>query len=233
MKVEDVCKVYHDGVDAPVLFDVDFELRSHEFTVIAGPSGSGKTTLLNLLGLLDVPTSGRILLQGNDVSKLGEDERARYRLEYLGFIFQFHNLLPEFDVLENALMPCRIRGRTYEDEARDRVRAMLQAVGLGDKLHSRPDQISGGQRQRVAVIRALANSPRLVLADEPTGSLDTESSRVVVELMREMNQQTGTAFLMVTHDPSLVQQVDRVIELRDGHIIGDDRKSDAARQHAR
>jgi ABC-type lipoprotein export system ATPase subunit len=224
MKLEKVGKVYYDGVEEPVLFDIDLELRSHEFTVIAGPSGSGKTTLLNLLGLLDVPTSGKIFLEGNDVSSLEEDARARYRREYLGFIFQFHNLLPEFNVLENALMPCRIRGKEYEDEARDRVADMLEQVGLGGKLDSRPDQISGGQRQRVAVIRALANDPELVLADEPTGSLDTESTRLVVDLMREMNQYTGTAFLMVTHDPSLAQEVDRIVSIRDGRIESDKRK---------
>ncbi len=223
MKLEKVGKVYYDGVEEPVLFDIDLELRSHEFTVIAGPSGSGKTTLLNLLGLLDVPTSGKIFLEGNDVSSLEEDARARYRREYLGFIFQFYNLLPEFNVLENALMPCRIRGKEYEDEARDRAADMLEQVGLGGKLDSRPDQISGGQRQRVAVIRALANDPELVLADEPTGSLDTESTRLVVDLMRDMNQYTGTAFLMVTHDPSLAQEVDRIVSIRDGRIESDKR----------
>ncbi len=222
VELSGVEKVYHDGVATQVLFDINLTIERGEFAAVVGHSGSGKSTLLNLIGLLDSCTRGRVLLDGRDVSELDEDERSSLRLEYLGFIFQQHYLLPEFDVVDNALMPCRIQGRQVEDESRGRVVEMLESVGLGDHLHKRPNQLSGGQQQRVAVVRALANQPELVLADEPTGSLDSKTSAQVLELMRDIGARTGAAFLMVTHDLEQAAAARRIIELEDGRIVRDE-----------
>lgn len=223
LRLDDIRKTYTNGVDEEVLFGVDLELRTGDFAVLVGKSGSGKTTLLNIIGLLDTPTAGRLFLDDRETSTLDEDERAQLRREYIGFIFQFHHLLPDFNVLENVLMPCRIRGKEYEDAARDRAVEMLEMVGLGEKIQTPVNELSGGQQQRVATVRAFANDPTVVLADEPTGSLDSETSRSVMDLMRDINRETGTAFLMVTHDPELTDYADRVIELQDGRIVADER----------
>jgi lipoprotein-releasing system ATP-binding protein len=222
LRLDDIRKTYTNGVDEEVLFGVDLELRTGDFAVLVGKSGSGKTTLLNIIGLLDTPTAGRLFLDDRETSTLDEDERAQLRREYIGFIFQFHHLLPDFNVLENVLMPCRIRGKEYEDAARDRAVEMLEMVGLGEKIQTPVNELSGGQQQRVATVRAFANDPTVVLADEPTGSLDSETSRSVMDLMRDINRKTGTAFLMVTHDPELTDYADRVIELQDGRIVADE-----------
>jgi ABC-type lipoprotein export system ATPase subunit len=213
-----VAKTYDNGVATQVLFDINLEIVPGEFVAIVGASGSGKTTLLNLAGLLDTPSSGDIFLGGRNVSQLSEDERAYIRRDYLGFIFQFHYLLPEFNVLENALLPCRLRSQATALETRERMISLLREVGLGDRLSYRPQQLSGGQQQRVAIVRALANDPVLVLADEPTGNLDRKSGRAVFELMRFLNQTTRKAFLMVTHDETFAAEADRIIHLEDGRI---------------
>jgi lipoprotein-releasing system ATP-binding protein len=223
LRLEAIDKVYRDGVENQVLFDIDLELYENDFAVLLGKSGSGKTTLLNIIGLLDTPSDGQLVLDGRDVSELDEDQRAQLRREYLGFIFQFHHLLPDFNVIDNVLMPCRIRGKSYEIDARERAESMLEMVGLKDKIDSKVTQLSGGQQQRVATVRAFANDPRLVLADEPTGSLDSKTSRQVMDLMRKINRETGTAFLMVTHDEELASYATRVIELEDGRIERDER----------
>ena len=223
LRLDEIHKTYLDGVAEEVLFGIDLELLAGDFAVLVGKSGSGKTTLLNIIGLLDTPTAGKLFLDDRETSMLDEDERAQLRREYLGFIFQFHHLLPDFNVLENVLMPCRIRGRTYEEEARERAVHMLELVGLGEKIETPVTELSGGQQQRVATVRAFANDPTLVLADEPTGSLDSETSKTVMDLMREINEEMGTAFLMVTHDEELTGYADRVIELTDGRI-SDDRR---------
>ncbi|MCS3648958.1 lipoprotein-releasing system ATP-binding protein [Salinibacter ruber] len=222
LRLDDIRKTYTNGVDEEVLFGVDLELRTGDFAVLVGKSGSGKTTLLNIIGLLDTPTAGRLFLDDRETSTLDEDERAQLRREYIGFIFQFHHLLPDFNVLENVLMPCRIRGKEYEEAARDRAVEMLEMVGLGKKIQTPVNELSGGQQQRVATVRAFANDPTVVMADEPTGSLDSETSRSVMDLMRDINRETGTAFLMVTHDPELTDYADRVIELQDGRIVADE-----------
>ncbi len=222
LALEGVDKVYENGVATQVLFGIDLQIPRGQFVSVIGESGSGKTTLLNLIGLLDTPTRGRVLLDGRDISQIDEDGRTELRLKYLGFIFQQHYLLPEFDVVENALMPCRIQGREAEEEARERVVDMLRMVGLGEHLHKRPNQLSGGQQQRVAVVRAFANQPELVLADEPTGSLDSKTSDTVMGVMREINERTHTAFLMVTHDTRLAESAGRVVELRDGRVVRDE-----------
>ena len=222
LRLDDIRKTYTNGVDEEVLFGVDLELRTGDFAVLVGKSGSGKTTLLNIIGLLDTPTAGRLFLDDRETSTLDEDERAQLRREYIGFIFQFHHLLPDFNVLENVLMPCRIRGKEYEEAAHDRAVEMLEMVGLGEKIQTPVNELSGGQQQRVATVRAFANDPTVVMADEPTGSLDSETSRSVMDLMRDINRETGTAFLMVTHDPELTDYADRVIELQDGRIVGNE-----------
>ena len=219
LQMEKVCKGYGNGVFTPVLFDIHMAIQPGEFVALLGASGSGKTTLLNLVGLLDTATEGKIFLTGREVSTLSEDERAYLRRDVLGFIFQFHYLLPAFSVLENTLMPCRLKGREAEDQARERITALLKRVGLGDRLHYRPNQLSGGQQQRVAIIRALANDPALILADEPTGNLDSTSGREVFNLMRELNRSTGKAFLLVTHDQGFAREADRVLHLVDGRFV--------------
>ena len=211
-------KIYSNGVDTQVLYDIAMKVMPGEFVAVVGASGSGKTTLLNIIGLLDTATSGDIILGGERVAELDEDGRARLRREYLGFIFQFHYLLPEFNVVENALIPCRLAGKDCEGPIRDRVVQFLEEVGLADRLTYRPSQLSGGQQQRVAIVRALANDPALVLADEPTGNLDSKSGHAVFDLMRELNRVSGKAFLMVTHDESFASQADRMIHIVDGRI---------------
>jgi lipoprotein-releasing system ATP-binding protein len=219
IELRGVGKTYYNAdVATPVLFDMSFQVGRGEFVAIVGGSGSGKTTLLNLMGLLDRPTTGEILVDGRDAGTLDELGRASVRRERIGFIFQFHYLLPEFTVIENALMPCRMKGRRFQEQQEPRMRALLEKVGLGDKLDSRPAQLSGGQQQRVAVVRSLANDPALVLADEPTGNLDTRSGRVVFDLMRSLSRESGTTFVMVTHDDDFALEADRLIRIRDGRI---------------
>jgi lipoprotein-releasing system ATP-binding protein len=219
IELRGVGKTYYNGdVATPVLFDMSFQVGRGEFVAIVGGSGSGKTTLLNLMGLLDRPSTGEILVDGRNAGTLDELGRASVRRDRLGFIFQFHYLLPEFTVIENALMPCRMKGRRFQEEQEPRMRALLEKVGLGEKLDSRPAQLSGGQQQRVAVVRSLANDPALVLADEPTGNLDTRSGRVVFDLMRSLSRESGTTFVMVTHDDNFALEADRLIRIRDGRI---------------
>lgn len=219
VELRKVSKIYGNGIATQVLFDIDLKVMPGEFVAIVGASGSGKTTLLNLMGLLDVPSGGSVLLDGRDVAHLGEEERALVRRDFLGFIFQFHYLLPEFNVLENALMPCRLRSLQAVGRREPAMRDLLERVGMADRIHHRPSQLSGGQQQRVAIVRALANDPVLVLADEPTGNLDSKSGRAVFELMRFLNQSTGKAFVMVTHDEAFAREADRQIHIVDGRIV--------------
>jgi ABC-type lipoprotein export system ATPase subunit len=211
-------KTYFGKVDVPVLHGIDIQIRAEEFVAIIGQSGSGKTTLLNILGALDVPTGGTVLINGVDISTLEEDELACLRSDEVGFIFQFHYLLDEFTCLENALMPLTIRHGEAAEEERKRIIGLLERVGLGNQLHKRPDEMSGGQNQRCAIVRALANSPKIVLADEPTGNLDSRSGKEVFEMMREMNRASGVAFVMITHDDRLAQAADRIMLIEDGLI---------------
>jgi len=228
LRVDQVTKQYGERVVTRVLHGVSFDLAPGEFTALVGPSGSGKSTLLHLLGLLDRPTSGRIVLRGRDTAELRPRALGAFRGRTLGFVFQFHHLLPAFSALENVMMPALAdRGRPDADMRR-RATDLLERVGLSDRLHYRATDLSGGQQQRVAVARALSMAPALVLADEPTGNLDTETGDQVFALLREFNREQGTAFLVVTHDPRLAARCDRVIDLVDGQVRSDRREPAAA-----
>jgi len=216
-------KTYNEGtaVAAEVLHGINITVRAGEFACLIGPSGSGKSTLLNLIGLLERPTAGSYLLKGRAIEEADDDERTRARLETLGFVFQFHHLLPAFSALENVMLSGLMRDGCFTREQRANAKQMLAAVGLADAMDKPPRELSGGMQQRVAIARALALAPDLVLADEPTGNLDTHTADDVFALMRRFNETKGTAFLLVTHDPRLAARCDRVIELRDGTVVGD------------
>ena len=215
-------KVYGSGEAAThALRDVSFALAEGEFASIIGQSGSGKSTLLNLLGLLDTPSAGSIRYRGRDVSTLGTRERAALRGSLIGFVFQFHHLLPEFTVMENVIMPILIGRQLPEAEARERAHETLGMLGLDGLERKNANALSGGQKQRVAIARALMARPALLLADEPTGNLDTTNTEAVYELFRRINVETGTAFLIVTHDRAVAQQTDRILEVLDGRLVQD------------
>jgi lipoprotein-releasing system ATP-binding protein len=220
LQLENVIKDYGDGLTTRVLHGISLTLRPGEFAALMGPSGSGKSTLLNLIGLLDRPTHGKVLIQGQDTSRLDDDGLARMRARALGFIFQFHHLLGAFSALENVMMPLLADQGRPSARMREQALSLLRAVGLGERADSPPSQLSGGQQQRVAIARALVTEPPLVLADEPTGNLDTGTSAQVFELLRRFNVERGTTLLVVTHDPRLAERCDRVIELVDGRMVG-------------
>ena len=217
-----VTRILPGIVPTTLVRDVDLLIRPNEFVAITGPSGSGKSSLLYLLGLLDMPTSGEVLIEGKATTVMTEDERALARLTMLGFVFQFHFLLPELTVIGNVMLPMRALGRLDRDEMRARGEMLLRSLGLGDHMDKRPDQLSGGQRQRVAVARALANEPPVILADEPTGSLDSKSSAQVFEVLRELVRDQHKTVVAVTHDMAMAERMDRHVELLDGRIVSDD-----------
>jgi putative ABC transport system ATP-binding protein len=219
IELENVTKVYHIGqVETRALNGVSLSIAEGEFTTLVGPSGSGKTTLLQLIGCLDKPDQGVVRIKGQDVTRLNANQRADLRRTSIGFIFQFFALIPVLTAYENVELPLLLNG-TKPAERRARVLELLDAVGLADRTHHRPDQMSGGEQQRVAIARALAPRPLLILADEPTANLDTANGRQAMEIMQRLNQETGTAFVYATHDPRVVAFARRVVRLRDGRII--------------
>jgi len=211
-------KTYFAKVATPVLHGIDLAIREGEFIAIIGQSGSGKSTLLNILGALDVPTEGQVLIDGVDIATLSEDQLASLRNRVVGFVFQFHYLLDELTCLENVLTSVLISKGEANAAETARAIALLERVGLADQLHKHPDTMSGGQNHRCAIIRALANQPKIVLADEPTGNLDSRSGDEVFNIMREMNRENGVAFIMVTHDDRLAQEADRIVMIEDGWV---------------
>ena len=225
-------KTYGVGtpVETEVLHGIDTVLERGEFAALIGPSGSGKSTLLNLIGLLDRPTGGRVYIEGQEAGTLEDADLTRLRGRSVGFVFQHHYLLPEFTALENVMMPI-LAGRGRPDqEMRDSAAALLDRVGLTPWRDKKATDISGGQQQRVAIARSLAMKPALVLADEPTGNLDTRSADSVFDVLRDINETSRTTFLIVTHDPRLAQRCDRIIELVDGRIVSDHRNPNVTRR---
>lgn len=214
-------KTYFGARPLEVLHGIDLRIAGGGFVAIIGQSGSGKSTLLNILGALDRPTEGTIHIDGVDLGTADEDRLAELRNHSIGFVFQFHFLLDEFTCLENALMPISIEHGAPPAEDVERVTELLRRVGLAERLHNRPPMLSGGEAQRTAIVRALANQPRLVLADEPTGNLDSKTTAEVYALLRELNQETGVAFVMVTHNDELAAQADRILRIEDGYLFED------------
>ena len=222
LHLQGITKRYNIGtpVEAEVLHGITLALQQAEFVALKGPSGSGKSTLLNIIGLLEPPTAGELEIAGRSAVALTDAELTALRGAAIGFVFQFHHLLPAFTALENVLLPSIIRHGTATPEAQALARELLARVGLQDAEYKRPGELSGGMQQRVAIARALSQKPRLILADEPTGNLDTVSADEVFALLREFNQDHGSACLIVTHDPRLALRCDRVIELVDGRVVG-------------
>ncbi len=234
VSVQGVSKDYMLGKTVvPAVRDVSLEIEKGEFISIAGPSGSGKTTLLNLIGCVDTPTSGVVLVDGKDTSRLAERALTDLRLHTIGFVFQSFNLVQVLSVFQNVEFPLLLQGRLGKRERRDRVDGLLEAVGLAAHARHRPSELSGGQRQRVAVARALVTRPALVLADEPTANLDSQTGESIVDLMKDMNEREGTTFVFSTHDPRVMAHASAVIRIADGRIVGREagagRRAEAAR----
>ncbi|MBI5826047.1 MAG: ABC transporter ATP-binding protein [Chloroflexi bacterium] len=220
-KLTDVTRVYKIGeVETRALNGVSMTIGDGEFTSLVGPSGSGKTTLLQLIGCLDQPTSGKVMIDGKETTHLSRNQRADLRKGTIGFVFQFFALIPTLTAYENVEMPLLLNGKSPA-ERKQRAMELLEAVAMTDRAHHRPDQLSGGQQQRVAVARALATDPKLILADEPTANLDTENGEQVMEIMKRLNKEIGATFVFATHDPRVIKYATRVVTLRDGIIEKD------------
>lgn len=219
LECHNICKTYREGsLDTQVLKGVSFELKKGELASIIGSSGSGKSTLLHILGALDDATEGHVSFLEQNLSKLSSNKQAKLRNQHLGFVYQFHHLLSDFSALENVAMPLLIGGQKTS-EAKEKAKALLDKVGLSHRIDHRPSELSGGERQRVAIARALVNNPSLVLADEPTGNLDHKTALSIYDLMRELNSESGTAFLVVTHDGELAAKMDRQLHMQDGLLL--------------
>jgi putative ABC transport system ATP-binding protein len=226
--LKQVGKTYHlDAVDVPALSDISLDIRPHCFTVISGASGSGKTTLLNLIGCIDRPDHGEIVVAGQTVQNMSDDDLSDFRARHLGFIFQNFNLLPVLSAYENVEYPLML-AKVPPAQRKERVLALLDAVGLADRADNRPGQLSGGQRQRVAIARALAPAPQLVLADEPTANLDSQTGAAIIALMRKMQREHNVSFVFSSHDPQVLAEADDAVFIRDGRITGVERRTGGA-----
>lgn len=222
LELKGIEKIYHTGkVDFQALYDIQLKIERGEFTALFGPSGSGKTTLLNIIGCLDNPTNGEILLDGVSISKKTSRDLAFLRREYFGFIFQTYNLIPVLTVYENIELPLRLLKKYTESEMKNKVYEVLEKVGLKDFAHRKPLEISGGQQQRVSIARALVKNPKVILADEPTANLDSKNGEAIIDLMREMNEKSGVTFIFSTHDQMVMKYAKRLIKLHDGKIVED------------
>jgi lipoprotein-releasing system ATP-binding protein len=217
IRLQNVNKIYGTKVQTQVLFDINLGFEENSFNSIIGASGSGKSTLLNILGTLDTPTSGEVLLRGTQTTTMKRTQIARFRNETIGFIFQFHYLLPEYTALENVLMPARILG-DVSAATRERAESLLDLVGLTSVKNNLSVNMSGGQQQRTAIARALMNQPSIILADEPTGNLDSNSTESVYALLRKINLEMKTTFIIITHDSRIAEKADRIVEIKDGRI---------------
>ncbi|WP_287587975.1 ABC transporter ATP-binding protein [Candidatus Borrarchaeum sp.] len=217
----DLNKEFHLGdIIVPALRGINFQVKKGEFVVIMGPSGSGKSTLLNMIGGLDNPTAGKVYINGQDISQMSDAALTDLRAREIGFVFQFYNLVPVLTALENVELPLMVTG-VPDKESRKRATELLGLVGLGDRLHHRPDELSGGQRQRVSIARAIANDPAIVLADEPTGDVDTKTGDEILDLMHDLNRNLGTTLIVITHDPAVAEHCDRLVRIVDGQIATD------------
>ena len=219
LQTKGITKVYGEKIKTQVLHGIDITLNTQELVSIIGPSGCGKTTLLNIVGTLDNATSGEIYFKDQNISSLNDEQISEFRNQNLGFIFQFHHLLPEFTALENVLIPTWIKQKKASRKEEQRAVELLEIVGLKDRINNKATDLSGGQQQRVAIARALINSPKLLLADEPTGNLDSETTVQIYELFKKINKELHTTMLIVTHDSNLAQKSDRIIEMKDGYVV--------------
>jgi len=218
IELKDICKDYGTGESkVKAVCDVNLNIRKSEIVAIMGPSGSGKSTLLDILGCLDRPTRGKVFIDGVDVSKLDENELAKIRREKIGFIFQFFYLIPSLTALKNVELPMTFLGNVKDKEIKSK--ELLKMVGLEDRMNHRPNQLSGGESQRVAIARALANDPQIILADEPTGNLDSNSGKEIMDILTKLNKERGVSLIIVTHDPNIARHAKRIINLKDGAII--------------
>lgn len=217
IELKNLTKIYKNGTEFRALDSANLKIKKGEFVAIVGPSGSGKSTLMHLIGLLDTPSLGTLLIDGRDVTKMSDKERSEMRNRMLGFVFQYHHLLPDFTALENVAMPLLIAGKSRK-EAKEIAEKLLKEVGLEDRMDHKPGELSGGQNQRVAVARALSCSPAIVLGDEPTGNLDTKTGDLIYDLLRRLNRQYNQTFIVVTHNEDLASKADRIIRLVDGKI---------------
>ncbi len=225
VQLKNITKVYGDKIKTQVLFGLNLEFEKGSFNSIIGQSGSGKSTLLNILGTLDVPTDGEIIINGVNTKSMNRNQLAKLRNESLGFIFQFHYLLPEFTALENVLMPYRILGKKIDESVLERANELIDLVGLTKVKNNLATQMSGGQQQRTAIARSLMNNPSIILADEPTGNLDSDTTAQIYDLMRTINKKYNTTFIIITHDQHVAERTDRIIEIKDGRILLDIRKN--------
>lgn len=218
IELKNLTKSYKNGIEFRALDNANLKIKKGEFVAIVGPSGSGKSTLMHLIGLLDTPSSGTLLIDRNNVTNMSDKERSEIRNRMLGFVFQYHHLLPDFTALENVMMPLLIAGKKRK-EAKETAEKLLKEVGLEDRMDHKPGELSGGQNQRVAIARALSCSPAIVLGDEPTGNLDTKTGDMIYELLRQLNKEYNQTFIVVTHNDDMALKADRIIRLVDGKIM--------------